>query len=73
MGQDVGINTRLPKISKSKHKRRDAQTSVGTISVLDKEIAFRHFSEIVLVQKLATLALLAQTPQPMLADQVIEV
>jgi hypothetical protein len=48
-------------------------TAITTIPVPDKEIALWHLPQVILVQKLTALAFFAQTTQPVLAHQVVEV
>lgn len=47
--------------------------AITAIPVPGEEAALRHAPQVVLVQKLAVLPLLAQPAQPMLAHQVIVV
>jgi hypothetical protein len=49
-------------------KARTHLITITTEAILGKEPTFRHLSQIVLVHEIATIALLAQAPQPMLAD-----
>lgn len=49
-----------------------ALLAVRAIAIPNKEIAFRHFAQVVFVQKLALLALLAKGPQPMFTDKIVE-
>lgn len=46
--------------------------AVRAVSVPRKEVALGHLAEVVLVQELALLALLAQTAEPVLADERVE-
>lgn len=48
-----------------------ALLAITTIPVTREETALRHAPQVVLVQKLAVLPLLAQPAEPMLAHQVI--
>lgn len=49
-----------------------ALLAVGAVAVAHEEVALGHLAQVVLVQKLALLALLAQAAQPVLAHQRIE-
>lgn len=49
-----------------------ALVAVTAEAVPQKEVALGHFSQVELVKELAGLALLAQAPKPMLADQRVE-
>lgn len=49
-----------------------ALVAVGTVAVAYEEVALGHLTQVVLVQELAALALLAQAPEPMLAYQAVE-
>lgn len=46
--------------------------AVGAVPVAHEEVALGHLTQVVLVQKLALLALLAQAAQPVLAHQRVE-
>lgn len=48
-----------------------ALLAVGAVSIPCEEVAFRHFPQVVLVKKLALLALFTKTTQPVLADKRI--
>ena len=48
-------------------------TSITAIPIPHEEIALGHLPQVILVQELAALTLLAQTAQPVLAHQVVEV
>ena len=47
----------------------EALVAVGAVAVAEEEIALGHLAQIVLVQELARLPLLAQSPQPVLTHQ----
>lgn len=49
-----------------------ALVAVGAVPVAHEEVALGHLAEVVLVQELAVLALLAQAAQPVLADEAVE-
>lgn len=49
-----------------------ALLAVGAVAVAHKKVALGHLAQVVLVQKLALLALLAQAAQPVLAHQRVE-
>lgn len=46
--------------------------AVRAVTVTHEEVAFGHLAQVVLVKKLAVLALLAESTQPMLADEGVE-
>lgn len=46
--------------------------TVGAVPVAHEEVALGHLAQVVLVQELAVLALLAQAAQPVLADERVE-
>lgn len=46
--------------------------TVRAVSVAHEEVALGHLSQVVLMKKLAVLALLAQAAQPVLADQGVQ-
>jgi hypothetical protein len=46
-----------------------ALLAVGAVAVAGKEVALRHFAEVVLVKEFAVLALFAEATQPMFADE----
>ena len=48
-------------------------TSITAISIPHKEIALGHLPQVIFVQELAALALLAQTAEPVLAYEIVEV
>ena len=45
-----------------------ALITVGAVPVAHKKVALGHLAQVVLVQKLARLALLAEAAKPVLAD-----
>lgn len=47
----------------------EALVAVGAVAVADEEVALGHLAQVVLVQELAALALLAERAQPVLADE----
>lgn len=47
----------------------EALVAVRAVAVADEEVALGHLAQVVLVQELAALALLAQRPQPVLAHE----
>lgn len=47
----------------------EALVAVGAVAVADEEVALGHLAQVVLVQELAALALLAQRAQPVLAHE----
>ena len=49
-----------------------ALVAVGAVPVAHEEVALGHLAQVVLVQELAVLALLAEPPQPVLADERVE-
>lgn len=54
------------------HRTR-RRTSIAAVPVPHEEVALGHLPQVVLVQELAALALLAQAAQPVLAHEVVEV
>lgn len=70
-GQYGGTNTHLIWLAEGNNSAEDKHTSIGTVTISRKEITLRHLPQVVFVQELATLALLAQPSQPMLTDQII--
>lgn len=48
-----------------------ALLAVGAVPIPCEKVAFRHFPQVVLVKKLALLALFTKTTQPVLADKRI--
>lgn len=49
-----------------------ALVAVGAVPVAHEEVALGHLAQVVLVQELAVLALLAEAAQPVLADERVE-
>ena len=46
--------------------------SIGAVPISHEEVAFWHLSQVILMQELAVLALLAQATKPVLAHQRIQ-
>lgn len=60
-------------ISNASGREINVLTTIRTITIPDKKVTLRHLAKIVLVQKLAALSLLAESSQPMLAHEIIEI
>jgi hypothetical protein len=56
-----------------REERKRRHTTIAAIPIPHEEATLRHLPQIELMQELALLPLLAQSSQPMLADQVVEV
>lgn len=50
----------------------EALVAVGAVAVAHEEVALGHLAQVVLVEELAVLALLAEAAQPMLAHERVE-